>query len=556
MKTINKLLLLSAMLIMVAQSSFAQQPREVIYYRSQNVEDSAVRVIVCKRIYLDKKSYLQIDYSTNDTVLVKKGDLASPTELAEDLRIMKEKLDKIDPLIPIKTAMTGFPIMDKIEENIASVPTKKLDMEKFLMIARTNLRLTLDYLLLSNAQPDHKHAFNTNTALRNNICYYRTTNSICYIDGKYFPKSVHFIASSKGCCHKNAHLIAVNNKPTAQAYQDNIGKAWMIYWDPVYKKFYSDDLYCVSNKNKKNQYLLQNEYEYNKMIKGRPRKLVDRPTEYKALDADYPVVWHNDENKILYIHIPTDGYYTYYNKGLFPSSHYERKAFIDTLINRIQQFKNKAIDKIVIDLRFQNPSIVPVKMKSQLAELLSAIIDESLYIVNEQYIRNTPEAIEFITKEYMAPVEGGHTKEVFGTSYRFHSTYTDTIAPLANSLNHKGEIIFFVDRSVYRHYSLLLTDLSHHKQIKIWGVPNGAFLNKSFSTSFRIEMPNTGTRFECTPLIIFPSNLDDFYNGGISKRIFLTIEQETLFRTHKGHIFNFDFLKTNDPYLRELLGEL
>ncbi|MDL2296838.1 hypothetical protein LJC53_02860 [Bacteroidales bacterium OttesenSCG-928-C03] len=554
MENIKQLLLLSGVLLILS-SGFSQRNRSYYNYQQEKEGDSTLVIFTEKISYINKKSYLYINYKDNDTILVKKSKPVSSEGLAEDLQIMREKIDKIDPTIPIKTAMTGYPIMEKIDENIASISTKKLDLKGFFSIARMNSRASMGNNGLVMADHQHKQAFNTNTAFRWRAYSY-SSNSIRYVDGKYFPVTPYFARKTKGCpCNVNGHIIHVNSLPIDQAYRDKIPQIEKISWDPIYKKFYSNDLFVISKKGKNNSYLIQNEYDYKKMIKGKPVMICNGfgsgscwRNELSALDSDYPVIWYNEEEKILYMHIPSDNYYTFrYEKRENFSQ--EEKAFVDTLVSRMEQFASLPIDKIVIDLRFQAEVV-----QTNLKKLLSSIIDKPIYIPADYYIRNTPEVIELLSQHFDPPMDNSRKREVFGTEYLLYKSTLDTILSAPSSIRYTGDIYFFVDEGISTYDLTFLAELSDQNRIKIWGTPNGRFLNTE-KFSLKIPLPNTGLTIWISPCITFPKNMKDFYNAGITKRIALNNEQGKFFRWHKGHIFNFDFLKENDPYFRELLEE-
>ncbi|MDL2296839.1 hypothetical protein LJC68_00830 [Bacteroidales bacterium OttesenSCG-928-B11] len=549
----SKMLLFLALLL--AMSSAFSQKR--YYYRSSG--DSTTRVLYEETIPIDKKSYLYIDYHKGDTTLVKKTKPVSRELLAEDLKVMYEKLDRIDPSIPIITGMTGYPIMDKILENNAHYPVKKLDLQKLFDVARANLNTCMKFQSFDKPSPKHPQSFNTTAEYRKNCGWFAPNEAIKYIDGKYYTKRQCFFQTSSFCCcnKPNLHIVAINGVATSEAFKNNITTREKILfstlWDPVHRKFYSNDINHVS-KDGRNHFLMQDEYEYNRMAKSRV-PFCHEQIEYNALDVDYPVIWYHEEARILYMHIPIDGYYLYhfYDEEQGKSNMPENKAFVDSLVNKIKLFSDKPIEKMVVDLRFHSSRD---GFETNLTKLLSAIIDEPLHRKRDVYIRNTPEAIALVEQQsFFKPIEGNHTKEVFGTSYLRYSELSDTIHPATNSLNYKGEIYFFVDQSINSYDLCFLTNISSDSRINIWGVPNGSFLNAYIYPSHTIELPNTGLAFRCSPYIIFPANIEDFYNGGISKRIFLTIEQERLFRSHKGHLFNFEFLKVNDPYFQSLIND-
>ncbi|MDL2296837.1 hypothetical protein LJC68_00825 [Bacteroidales bacterium OttesenSCG-928-B11] len=510
-------------------------------------------------VELSKKEWLYINHRREDTTLLKKkSEPLSKEEYIEDLRYFEEKLVQIDPTIPIKTAMTGYPIMEKIRENNKLFESGLWETDYICKKACQFSNLLLEDLNFCTST-SHLHILRRsdfkNKSLSKSIYYstifrsYPSSNKdYLYIDGDYYFAYSNYNKHKRNYWNRvdsviTSRLVENNGDPYPILGITNFKDFDFIQWDYHNQKFYSEYSYKQQLSTNLMMQDASGEKHEMKDVSGGTFNFY----ELQAIDSEHSIVFYDAECQLLYVKMPI---LKEINNWMTKHSFDRLQDYLAAISDQISQYKGVGIKKVVFDLRYSayNP----------ITELLSLVIKEPLYIQNDVYILNNEYVIDLVSKTFENKIDGSRIREECGTSYLLYNSRIDTISPRENSLNYEGNIYFFVNGQASSSDLTVLAQLSQFQRFRIWGVPNGFFLNPGFLWDeyvFEI-LPKTRYAISINPFITFPPKLENFYDAGIEKRIFMTKEQDVLFRTTKGYIFTYEFLKENDPYFRELLEEL
>ena len=262
-------------------------------------------------------------------------------------------------------------------------------------------------------------------------------------------------------------------------------------------------------------------------------------SRFRALDADIPKVWHHEEHKILYLHLPKD--------EDFPRS--ETMGILDTLINRALYYRDRQIDKLVIDLRSNDQmSYFPLK------KLVATVLKSPVYLKNEYYILDSDSVIRKIEEKWPRNTEVEKTKTIGEQRYVLHINKTDTIVPSSDNLGYDGPIYIFVDEFCSPAVLFFVELLKQDPRFTIVGVPSGKIAKEYFMSIF-FALPNSGISFSFSPFVFLPDDLSDLYKNGIEVILQPDYDYYYKRKTQSGYIYSYEYMKENDTFFQWLLKE-
>ena len=242
-------------------------------------------------------------------------------------------------------------------------------------------------------------------------------------------------------------------------------------------------------------------------------------------------VQYFEEDKILYIRIP--------------SMDYEQ---IDFLINKIQKYKSKEINKVAIDIRYNGGGSDYVWHN-----VLSVLISEPLKIKTNIYSKNTPLVRDYVTnirnEKIIREFKIGDTEYIDINTSEF-----DTIAPSENSLNYNGKIYVLVNQRIFSSSLAFLSVCRQMENLVTVGTPTGFLCGRS-TTPFFLSLPNSKLIFQLVPCIDMTNKEKpiDYYDTQAEVPVKLDINFYNKEMTYKGERYTKDFLYNHDPVFQKIL---
>ncbi len=240
-----------------------------------------------------------------------------------------------------------------------------------------------------------------------------------------------------------------------------------------------------------------------------------------------------DEQKILYINI--------------------HSMFIEpkTIIDEIVKYKNKDIEKVVIDIR-NNTGGSDLTWIEVLQHIIPKTLNHNIHyayvdskIINER-IKKEFEVANIVKSDIYVDVP-------FLESNKYKLIIEkESITPAKNSIKFAGNIYILQDEDCFSASGSLLSLAENYENIINVGIPTGVMLGRGV-TPFILTLPNSKLSIRINPVIDLTNvnSIQDIFHDKVKIPVSISLEEKLKFNKNSSSI-NKSFLLNNDPWMKAI----
>ena len=461
-------------------------------------------------------------------------------QMQEDIAFLVRAIKEIEPHIKAKELETGMQITAKID-SLSQTAKNLTNFTDFYNLGKKILYLCQDMHSVFRTADEKDNFYISKKAKKvTNACNSLffgmpyIPGAIC-INGNYYLTNDIKNMSDSVIFPAGAQILAINGIPVDK-YMNSINLYFdnSVRWDVNKKQYYTNKIFWLDAiyKNIKDRNLT---FKYNDSVKT-TSVLGGMSFSGNYVENDTAKVDYFEDKNILYIRVP--------------AMNYDKINFYK---NEIHRYKNKKIDKVVIDVR-DNGGGNDYVWESILEEIIDSQI---IYSENFGY-KNTPLVVDYLEKIRKVNIEKYFSPcEIYGENFLCRQ-YSDTITPSPSSIMYNGNIYVLANGSIYSSTLAFISVCNRVERLVTVGQPSGYFLGRS-STPFFLSLPNSKLIFWLVPVLDMSAvkTTQDHYD--FYRDIFVDEDiNQYVYKLYfgislKGDIYSKDFLYNHDPIFQKVL---
>ncbi|MDR0231247.1 MAG: hypothetical protein LBI82_03925 [Dysgonamonadaceae bacterium] len=469
-------------------------------------------------------------------------EILTSKEMQEDIEFLTQTIKDVNPHITIREKVTGTHIYEEIDSLRKNA--KLEDFENFYYLAKKILLLSQDqhndFQESYFAEPEDSNLDISEESIAiSQRCSFEYDNfhpsgsisSLEYLEGNYYFTRDWYDRNGRHLIPVGARLLRVNNLPideyvsTVSRIVDN-----SIRWDSDLKKYYSLRVYVPQLIGYSDSCLLVFSKD---AIKD---SLHYRGATIKSgVSSDYlkPKVLYFNQDHILYVRVPS-----------METDH------IDFYTENILKYKDKQIDKVIIDVRSNQGGNDLVWMN-----IVSAITGNINFVKEEDlYIRNTSTAINYLQIVRKMGVNKEDVFSIRDDSFIRVATQPDTIKNWPPSINYSGKIYVMVDNRCFSSTLAFIATCNRNNDFITIGQSSG-YIGGRGITPFFFVLPHSKLLFTINPILDTTGieNVENYYDNYVKIPVTCSIQDITFETDYKGERYGEEFLYKYDPVFQKVL---
>lgn len=470
-------------------------------------------------------------------------------QMLEDFDFLYGKLDSVNTRFPVVKAVTGVDILLDLQEIRQKLDTITCDSVFYDCLYRAMTLCKDQHISYVSGYPyDDYDKADIEQAKKNSMSFYHS--NVCrrydfsynpfqvyYVNGEYFAPSIY----ESGYTYteqipQKAKLLKINNLSIHEYVEK-----WIVpiarnpRWDRKNKKYYVTTIISPQRVGLSDDFKVT--YSYNGEIKEVDIK------SYKIKFANSkggydPKVFYFEKDKILYIRVP--------------GMDYDR---IENYKNALLKFKDKKINKVVIDVRGNGGGSDSVWLS-----LIEMIIEKSVPYPQTLAFRNNELVIKYLNRNKVTYKEEEvklNQLKIEDNEYFYTIEYSPTsIDPAENSLRYGGPIYVLIDDKIFSSTLAFTAVCQNADQLVTVGTPSGYLGGQGIRPVYFI-LPNTKLPFrveyslDCTN--VDGNNMIEYFHDEPEIPVEVTLDDIFNIRDSAFELYDEYFLYNVDPLFQKIL---
>ena len=467
-------------------------------------------------------------------------------EMYEDFNALVKIIKDTDSRLAIRQQVTGKDILTEIE-NLSSTIDTITTLESYYKLVQMALYLTQDihnhimyyepeFELVKNYVDDSIIQQSNFLAQQGWYSWSIHLMGLYYVNGDYY--FVQDLTTKQGeeeviFIQKGTKVLKINGVDIDRYVLETGGKLRStLRWDNVRKKYYTKHNVRTEVGKPFVITAILPTGEKVDIIRDLTTRLRYRGT----MNTDYEEkkVLYFSDNKILYVRV--------LEMDMEDLPFYQEE---------ILKYKNKPIEKVVIDIRKNSGGNDKVWR-----ELLSSIIDKPMEFNTKLLFKNTPLTISYLRDVRDEAIEVIQPNDVIIGRDTLFCAYneTDTILPAQNTIAYSGTIYVLGDEQTFSSAGALLSVCKKADRLVSVGQSTGFMLGRGINP-FIFSLPKSKIIFRYVTFIegIDTQNINDYFHDTLEIPVEKSLEEVLFEENWEQELYSKDYLFNYDSTFKKVL---